>query len=327
MVLAAVFVLGAGVILWAGVWRIDVFPLFAQLYAFRLQGMALLFVLGVVVALLGRGRRRVWGVIVILLALSPLPQVLPRVVAEEAGGAPALRVLAVNVLGSGADVERVVALAVEREADVVSLPEASAGYADDVVRRARSAGLDYVAETDNPLVSGDYENYTSRTDGPFPTSLLVRESLMPRFDRERLTGSLGVLSADIRLPGGSFMVAAVHPAPPIPGGEARWQVDHEFLRDSCAGTGPVVLVGDFNSTLDHTVMRDLLNAGCRDAAEITGNGLSGTWPSSAPALLRVPIDHLLLTPAAGTVLSYEVLDVADTDHLGTFTVLGPPAPR
>lgn len=324
---AGLLIVAAALVLWAGALRLDLFPLFAQVYAFRAQAMAVLLVLGIVALLLARGRRRLWGLAVVLLALSPLPQVLPRVVGAHAGGAPVLRVLAVNVLASGADVDRVVALAVQGRADVVSLPEASAPYAREVVRRARAAGLDYAAETDNPLVSSDHENYERRSVGPFPTSLLVRRELGPRFDRARISGSLGTMTADLRLPGGVLTLAAVHPAPPIPGGEVRWQVDHERLHDACAPGRPTVLAGDFNSTLDHTVMRDLLAAGCRDAAEITGNGLTGTWPSSAPSPLRVPIDHVLLTPAAGTVLSYEVVEVAGTDHLGTFTVLGPPAPR
>jgi endonuclease/exonuclease/phosphatase (EEP) superfamily protein YafD len=324
---AGLLVLVAALFLWAGALQLDLSPLFAQLYAFRVQAMAVLLGLGIVALLLARGRWRLWGLAAVLLALSPLPQVLPRVVGAAAPGAPALRVLAVNVKVSGADVDRVVALAVERQADVVALPEASEAYAAEVARRASAAGLDLVGGTDNPLVSSARENHSWRSGGPFPTSLLVRRDLEPEFDLQRPSATMGSLTADIRRAGAPLAVAAVHPAAPVPGGEVPWQVDHESLHNACATATPTVLVGDFNSTFDHTVMRGLLAAGCRDAAEITGNGLTGTWPSSAPWPLRVPIDHLLLNPAAGSVLSYEVVEVAGTDHLGTFTVLGPPAPR
>ncbi|MGQ0573358.1 MAG: endonuclease/exonuclease/phosphatase family protein [Pseudonocardia sp.] len=311
-------------ILWAGVLRLDLFTPFAQLYAFRVQAMGLLLVGGA--AVLALSRRRLWGLAIVLLALSPLPQVLPRVLAQEAAGVPMLRVLAVNVEANGADLDQVVALALQRQADVVVLPESSQAYAEEVVRLAAASGLDLISGTDNPLVAAgsDYESPRQRSDGPYPTSLLVRRDLRPAFDLQRPSGALGSLTADIVRDGEPFAIAAVHPAPPIPGLESDWRIGHRFLSDLCASEMPTLLVGDYNSTLDHSVMRDLLAAGCRDAAEITGNGLTGTWPSSAPAPLRIPIDHLLLTPAAGTVLGFEVIEVTGTDHLATFTVLGRP---
>lgn len=314
----------AALVLWAGTLRLDLFTPFAQLYAFRVQAMGLLMVGGAAVLVLTP--RRLWGVAIVLLALSPLAQLLPRVLGEQAAGPPVLRVLAVNVEANGADLDQLAALAVQRQADVIVLPEASQAYAAEVARLAAVSGLDLVSGTDNPLVATrvDDESPRRRSDGPFPTSLLVRRDLKPAFDLQRPSGTLGSLTADIVRGGAPLSIAAVHPSPPIPGLESDWRIGHRFLSDLCAPELPTLLVGDFNSTLDHTVMRDLLDAGCRDAAEITGRGLTGTWPSSVPAILRVPIDHLLLTPAAGTVLSYEVIEVAGTDHLGTFTVLGPP---
>ena len=41
---------------------------------------------------------------------------------------------------------------------------------------------------------------------------------------------------------------------------------------------PRILLGDFNSTLDHGPLRDLIASGYRDAAAAAGKGLIGTWP-------------------------------------------------
>lgn len=315
---------GGALVLWAPALGLGRSPLLAQSSAFRPQAMAGLAILGAILVS-GRGARRVWGVTILVLALSPLPEVLPRAFADGSDVATSdrLTVLSVNVGVNGADVATVVRFAVDRQADVVALPEASESYAAEVVRLARAAGVEYAAATSNPLVTTDYENYRTRADGPYPTSLLVRASLAPVFDTQRPKGRLGNVTAQARTPSGAVSIAAVHPIPPLVGLEPEWSYDHRTLAELCAATTPTVLAGDFNSTLDQAPMRALIDAGCEDAAAATGHGLGGTWPTSVPGLLGVQIDHVLTT--AATAVAHEVVDVPGSDHRGIVAVLALPA--
>ncbi len=61
--------------------------------------------------------------------------------------------------------------------------------------------------------------------------------------------------------------------------------------------GPVILAGDFNSTLGHEPFRRLLAAGLRDAHVDVGRWLARTWPR--PSLFR--IDHVLLSEGVEAV--------------------------
>ncbi len=315
----------AALVLWCSVLSLDEFPLLAQLSAFRVQEMAGLLVLGAAFAT-RRGRARTFGIALVVLALSPLPQIVPRVVPDgPTGGSGQLTVLSVNVRTDDAGPAAVAALAVARGADVVALPEASAEFATAVATQARAGGLDLLAATDDPVAAAGAGGSGRGT--PYPTSLLVRSDREPVFHPGRPAGRLGAVTAEVRSGGRVITVAAVHPSPPVPGLEAAWVVDHEFVAELCATGTPTILAGDFNSTLDQSPMRAGLAAGCEDAAEATGNGLRGTWPASWPWPLRIPIDHVLITPDAGTVTRFDVVDVDGTDHRGVVAVIAtPPRP-
>lgn len=327
LIIGVPMILFVGLLLWSSALSLDQFPLFAQLAAYRVQVMATVLVTAALL-LLRPGRRRVWGIGLVVLALSPLPQVLPRAIPDRGPTAAteltALTVLSVNVGVDGAATATVADLAIARRADVVALPEASADYANQVVAHARAGGIEYSSATDNPLVASPWEDeYTVRSDGPFPTSLLVRRELLPEFDVRSPAGRLGAVTAVVHTASGRLNVSAVHPTPPLPGGESAWWVDHDLLAELCAATEPTILAGDFNSTLDHSPMRSLLDKGCTDAAEATGKGLRGTWPAAFPWPLTIPIDHVLLNRRAGTVTGFEVLDIGGTDHRGLVAVIAP----
>ena len=62
------------------------------------------------------------------------------------------------------------------------------------------------------------------------------------------------------------------------------------------GRGDVqILAGDFNATLDHPELRDLLDRGYIDAADAVGEGSTWTWPARhAARALPLTIDHVLV---------------------------------
>ncbi len=100
-----------------------------------------------------------------------------------------------------------------------------------------------------------------------------------------------------------------------------WYRDLATVRDIAAGiTGPLVVAGDFNATLDHEPMRRILDVGLADAAEACGSGWHPTWPTpghrSVPTWWPAPvitIDHVLFS-SGFTCVDTKVMDVANSDH-------------
>lgn len=111
-----------------------------------------------------------------------------------------------------------------------------------------------------------------------------------------------------------WRVMAVHPAFPL---SPRWAQDQEILRRAALTERPDLVLGDFNATLDHRPMRQLLDTGLRDAAELTNAGWQPTWPANGFRGLPVPawvaIDHVLVGPRL-TALWTSTETIPDTDH-------------
>jgi endonuclease/exonuclease/phosphatase (EEP) superfamily protein YafD len=112
---------------------------------------------------------------------------------------------------------------------------------------------------------------------------------------------------------GSLRFAAFHAYPPLPLSTGRWRGDLEGLQGLCRVGDGAIIAGDFNATLDHSALRAATD-GCTDAAATTGQGLQGTWPASAPGLLRAPIDHVFTTDGLQAD-SVAFTEIGGTDHL------------
>ena len=61
------------------------------------------------------------------------------------------------------------------------------------------------------------------------------------------------------------------------------------------------------------MLRDILDRGYRDAADVTGNGLVGTWPAGRSLPPQVTIDHVLADRRFG-ISGYGVEDLPRSDH-------------
>jgi hypothetical protein len=114
-------------------------------------------------------------------------------------------------------------------------------------------------------------------------------------------------------------IKAVDPSPPV---DARatpgWRSALAALPGS-DGRGDVrILAGDFNATLDHPELRDLLGRGCTDAADA---GLVWTWPQlrrhRAPPLT---IDHVQVDERV-RVERVTVVRVPGSDHRAVIATL------
>ncbi|QVQ52247.1 endonuclease/exonuclease/phosphatase family protein [Spiractinospora alimapuensis] len=236
--------------------------------------------------------------------------VLPRLVADGQEGPPAegpeLRVLTVNMEYGQADASSVVELAREAEVDVLSVQELTDAARD----RLLAAGLDDELghEVSEPMASGPggsglYARFPLRevTQGPVP--------------------GFAMPMAALSVPGaGEVEVMAVHPVPPVtPSRIASWQGSFDALPPAGAEDRLRVLAGDFNATLDHARMRELLASGYVDAASVHGQALDATWPIGRP-YPPLSIDHVLVDERI-TVDAAALHEFPDTDHRGVLAEL------
>jgi endonuclease/exonuclease/phosphatase (EEP) superfamily protein YafD len=300
----------APVALWALVRVFDLdrgFPL-APLMAFTpYAAVGALLVAGLATALRNWAAAAVAG----LATLCLVAAVLPRAIgdgAAEAAGHETLRVLSANVYFGKADAEALVALVDRYDADLLSVQELTPRFA----RELRWAGLgrrlpNAILET-RPMAAG--------------------AGLYSRLPLRRLGGGqpffFRMPRAVLRMPGGRRVrVVGVHPFPPGRGDDDLWSEALESLPS--AGEGPPwILVGDFNATLDVSLMRETIDRGYRDAGDVAGEGLEPTWPNDRDVLPPViTIDHVLADERLG-VVDYEVEDLPGSDHRPVYAELALP---
>lgn len=108
-------------------------------------------------------------------------------------------------------------------------------------------------------------------------------------------------------------VRAVHPVPPVSDQVRRWRSTLRDLADWTRVTdGPLIVAGDFNASVDHPGMRELLGAGMRDAHEVAGAGRPRTWPHGRSLPAFVHLDHVLVR---GIAVDYaEERPLPGSDH-------------
>jgi endonuclease/exonuclease/phosphatase (EEP) superfamily protein YafD len=224
-----------------------------------------------------------------------------------------LVVVGSNLYFGEANVDELVGLVRELDADVLTTPELT----PNAVRRLEAAGIDELLP--HHVLAPD-----SGADG---TGLYSRYPLRPLDLQLGHPGGFAFPAATVELPGGQQIeIVAVHTIPPTSSGNvANWGTDMDSLPAAGDG-GPIrILVGDFNATLDQSRLRDVVGRGYRDAADAVGAGLTPTWPQPGYRHRSVPltIDHVLVDERL-PIADYDTHDIADTDHRAVSAVVGIP---
>lgn len=313
---------------------------FAHAVSLRGLGVAVGAAGLVVLALLAaiRPLRRLAGSLAVLLLLFGVGNVAvlavrgigvqPASAAEQAtasaGTTGDVTVLSWNTLGDEPGAAAIARLAIDRGADIVTLPETTEATGVKVAEAMREAGrpmwvhtiaFDLVskARSTTLLISPDLGDYTVSSaagSGP-PGNTNVLPTVVAR-------------PVDVSGP----TIIAVHAVAPINWEMSNWRSDLDWLARQCTG-GNVIMAGDFNSTVDHMSGRESSGAAvlgdCRDAALATGSGAVGTWPTFLPPLLGSPIDHVLSTPnwQTDSMSVLESEDAAGSDHRPIVATLSP----
>lgn len=274
------------------VWWLDV------LANFRAQYVVGLAVLGLMVAM---SRWRKTGYVVLGVALVNLIVVLPLYFGSPAEAAlerPSIRVMSFNLLSTNEGYPDVIEYIESADPDLVLLHEASRPW--EVAMEA--AGLDYeiVRPRSEDLIFG--------------TLVLVKTESVEALSYGYSASAARAVELTY-IPEGwtdSFSVLGTHPVAPT-------DEERAGLRDAQLGfagewasgrSGAFIVVGDFNATPWSWPFRRLLESTeLRNSQR--GFGLQPSFSAESNLLLRVPIDHLLHSPAL------EVTDRELGPHLGS----------
>ena len=127
-------------------------------------------------------------------------------------------------------------------------------------------------------------------------------------------------------------VTNVHTKAPVWGRAGQWRSELAALGRLAARPGNMLLLGDFNATLDHAEFRQMLQGQDRnrpggplvDAGAAALARLVPTWPMAGPPLPGVVIDHIVTGPQVHSS-GYAVLPVAGSDHAAVLATLSVPA--
>ncbi|WP_336207397.1 endonuclease/exonuclease/phosphatase family protein [Nonomuraea sp. LPB2021202275-12-8] len=267
-------------------------------------------VLALVLAVAFVRRNRPAALVALAASLLMAATVAPRAFAageQPAGGTP-FKVLTINLFGR-ADPQTVVGLVRRLQPDVFSALELTPRE----VAALDAAGLAELMP--HRLLQAERGASGSGLYGRHPLTALP--SLFTPIGHNMPAAALSLPS------GAKVEVVAIHPNPPLGRMVDEWNASLAALPPPSPGAIRV-LAGDFNASLDHRAMRDLLDRGYIDAAHQVGEGLTPTWPNGRGLPPFITIDHILADRRAG-VHTVEVLDVPRTDHRGVFAELRLPA--
>ena len=272
------------------------FP-FVQIMAYTPYALVLSLLVLLAVVLLRQWLPFLLGLAaVIALAIAVVPRELGG--PDEVTGGKEIQVLSFNLLRSRADFAELLELARIREADVITLQEFSPEGLAEIEGLGVSRRYPYSVHATGEEAGGGaiYSRFPLRRVPAPDTGFRQPRALVS--------------------PPGSvpFEVMSVHPmAPAGPKTTTTWSQEIIKLPKADDPGPPRILAGDFNSTLDHEKLRDLIETGYRDAGDTMGLGLISTWPSTIKWPLPVTIDHVLVEDPV-KITGYDVEAISGSDH-------------
>lgn len=230
----------------------------------------------------------------------------PYFVATDGPSGDPITVLTSNVMFGQGDVDELARLVRDEHVDVLAVQELTSDEADAIA--ASSIGSDLP------------HSFVRADTGAAGTALYSRHPLSGEVEYPDFI--FNQLSAVVSVPGrGDVTVFALHPVPPQV--EPYWASELERIETvlhRLPDDGPVIAMGDFNSTLDHARFRRLLSDGYQDAGELAGVGWLPTYPTDKTYPPMVGIDHVLVRGlSAADVTSH---DITGADHRAVLAHVG-----
>jgi endonuclease/exonuclease/phosphatase (EEP) superfamily protein YafD len=277
-------------------------------------GLVLLALCGALLPGPWKPRIALTGGCVLVLAVHAAIWV-PWLTEEEPRAGTELTVMTVNLYVGRADPQTIVEEVRRQDADILVLTEVSSGSMDELVRFGIDGPLPH--SLPDPVTGSGSTIIRSRLPlTPLPAE---RGGSAPLPVSRSPVGVLA--AADV---GKDVVVRGVHPTHPVGRRVELWRTGLGALTDAIDNTrGPMIVAGDFNASVDHPVMRQLMAPGLRDAHEVAGAGRPATWPRERGLAPFVHIDHVLVRGL--DVASATELTIPGSDHEAVVARLVVPA--
>jgi endonuclease/exonuclease/phosphatase (EEP) superfamily protein YafD len=324
--------IAAAILVWPQFFHLEQTYPFAQLVSVR--GLVIGgFLIVAVLALLLLFARPLRGFAASVLIVSLLGAAAVGIVGATRGfGASALpektaqsiRVLTWNTAGEAVSAEQIAQEILDQGADIVALPETTEAVGERIALMLREQG--------HPMWVHHVQFRPDVPDGPqsWQTTVLVAPDLGEYSVIESSkdgSSNTGSVPSAVLMPidGTGPTIVAVHAVAPRMEEMEQWRSDLQWIADQCP-EGDFILAGDFNATIDHIAPLGVDGGDighCRDVASRTGNGLTGTWPSSLPPLAGAPIDHVMASPNWRPTGSVVLDDAGGSDHRALVVQLEP----
>jgi endonuclease/exonuclease/phosphatase (EEP) superfamily protein YafD len=238
----------------------------------------------------------------VIMAWCVLPRAIPDADKGPADGTD-LTVMTINMFIGAADPAAIVNLVRDHDVAILAVQEFSPTARMGLTNAGLDALLPYAALADEVGTTG------SGLYSRFPIA---------QSHSERGGGGNMQVFATVQPPGTPALdVVSAHPLAPY-----STKVLSLWKGDLDAEPKADILMGDFNSTLDHTPVRRLIaRGGYRDAADATGKGLLGTWgPYHGKPVPPVTLDHVLAARRLG-IKDFQVHAVKGSDHRSVIATL------
>lgn len=257
--------------------------------------------------------RRWWAAsaAAVLAAVAVAAQ-LPLFLASDQipGESTTVRVLTANLWEGGADAAALATI-LRDSADIVAFQELTPELLLDLKQQGLDSDFPHQAFAPRPGAGG--------------VGVMSRHPIVG--SRPIAGYQQGVVSADVQIPGAgaNATVVTAHLSGPWPQPIDGWRRDISRFPDTLhdlaarAGSGAVIVAGDFNATVDMAPFRQLLRDGFRNAAEQAGAGFVRSFPAGSALPPVIGIDHVLTFNCSASKV--RTIRVPGSDHLAVLATV------
>lgn len=229
-----------------------------------------------------------------------------------------MRIMTLNTRNGNADADQIVSIVRDQGVEVLALQEVTPA----LIGRLSAAGLDELLPSRVLGATGPDDNGGTNVIYALAPVDDASESVLP------VTGS-AIPACTITAGSHTVRLLSVHPMSPKTGVLGFWNKGLHNLGTLRKYDDHYLILGDFNSTWDHSRFRKMLGDTLVDASERAGEGFHMTYPSEpgyapVPVPPMIEIDHIVYSKNSGmSVGGLETMKVEGTDHLallGTWVI-------
>jgi endonuclease/exonuclease/phosphatase (EEP) superfamily protein YafD len=212
------------------------------------------------------------------------------------------RIMTLNTRTGLADAKEIVQTVKEQHVEVLALQEMSQGF----IQRLTAAGI-YSVLPHSVIAS------TKHGDNGGVNGLWSAASMSDKNANLIPVEASSIPAASITLGTTTVRFGSVHPNSPTRGKQSVWSSGLDSISSLKNYDHTYVLMGDFNSTWDHSSFRSLLGSRFVDSSQQAGEGFHMTYPANSKIPSVIEIDHIVHDTGV-VVGDMETVEIAGSDH-------------